>query len=187
VRQDSLVSLTHADLEITADWEKREYTTDPPRYIPYSVWSLRFGVICKVPIRVVRLLTSGGVARWGMDGGHEKSARRSLVARFHPNDWLHSDEVHVSFGSAVWVKDTDLKLDPRPLVQVHESHPVTGDSVTLAEIPRLGIRFEIIAFAHGDTEDRRRSRWRVRPRHEQQLPSQLQGLTSGYQSGEARL
>jgi hypothetical protein len=178
------VPLARAELAITAEWRRRDYTTDPPRYIPFRVWSLDFGITCEVPIRVVRLLTFGDVVRWGMDGGQERAARRSLTATFHPKDWLHSDEVHVVFGSAVWVDDANLKADPRPLVQVQNPEAVTGEVVTLAAALDLGIRFGILAFAHEDTEDRRLSKWRVAPRHKEQLPRHLRDLTSGYQSGE---
>jgi hypothetical protein len=181
------VSLARAELVITAEWRKREYRTDPPRYIPFSVWSLHFDVTCDAPIRVVRLLTVGNVVRWGMDGGHEKTTRRPLTATFHPKDWLHSDEIHVMFGSAAWVEDANLKADPRPLVDVQNPESVTGEAVTLAVTRGLGIRLGMIAFAHEDTEDRRLSKWRVAPRHKEQLPHNLQDLTSGYQSGEVTL
>jgi hypothetical protein len=96
--RDSLAALlTRAELQITTQWQAREYTTDPPRYTPYTVWSLECRVGCDTPIRVAHLLRIKDVVRWGLDG---EGTAVSVVGRFQPADWMHSDAVHVGFGRA---------------------------------------------------------------------------------------
>jgi hypothetical protein len=185
-RQDFGVSLKRLQLEVSSAWQRRQYTTDPPRYVPFDVWSLVIKLACAEPIRVVRLLTVGRELRWGMDGGPERSTVRTLRVRFHPNDWLHSNQVHMSFEqAAVSIDDADLKADPRKHVEIRTGDAVTGESTLVATLPRLGVSFSVIAFAHDDTETRRLERWRVHPRFKDQLPRQLRDLASGHQSGTA--
>jgi hypothetical protein len=180
------VPLTRAELAVSAEWHGREYTTDPPRYVPFTVWSLRFELSCEVPIRVAHLFTLDGTVCWGMCDGDEIERSISLGARFHPTDWLRSDEVHLTFASGygAYVTDPALKADPRPLVEVANLQAATGEVTELAAMPRHGIALAAIAFARDDTETRRLQRWRVRPRLKPQLPEHLHGLVSGRQSGE---
>ena len=151
------------------------------------VWSLVFDIACESPIRFAHLLRSGSAVRWGLADGSERLTSRSARVTFHPTDWLGSDEVHVMFGSSLSVSDEELKADPRSLVTIHAPEAATGEAVVLAELPRHGIEFGVIVFAHNDTEDRRRGRWRVRPELRNQLPEYLGALTSGFQAGNASL
>lgn len=179
--------LTSLPVEIEAGWRSRRYTTDPPRYVPFDVWTLVVTLRCAAPIRVAALFAEGDKLCWTNRRSPPGAIDHELSARFGPNDWLGSDEVHLSFdGAGAWLTDSELKLDPRPLVRLERAEAVTGRPAIVATIPRFGIAFGAIAFAQEDTERRRQGRWRVRPRLSSELPPELQGLTSGYQSGEAR-
>jgi hypothetical protein len=176
--------LTRLQVEITADWDKRGYTTDPPRYVPFDVWSLVIRLRCAAPIRVVTLFAEGEHLHWANERGSPGAADHALSARFAPKDWLHSDDVQLSFGAGrTWLTDGDLKLDPRPLVRLDRSEALTGRPVVVATAERFGIALGIIAFAEEDTERRRQGRWRVKPPLSAALPAGLQGLASGHQSG----
>ena len=43
--------LVRAEIGIATEWRDREYTSDPPRYVPFLVWSLHFQITCEIPIR----------------------------------------------------------------------------------------------------------------------------------------
>jgi hypothetical protein len=174
----------HERLVLSAEWEGREYTTDPPRYTAFTVWSLNFKFSCALPIRLAHVLSVDGEHRWGLvDYGSERDTVRSLGARFQPTDWLRSDEVHLSFGDdGLYAVDADLKRDPRSSVHLGPfENTQTGTLVPLATVPRQAITLGAIAFAHDDTEDRRGDRWRVKPAVD--LPPHLLGLASGKRAG----
>jgi phosphatidylserine/phosphatidylglycerophosphate/cardiolipin synthase-like enzyme len=176
------VSFVRAELQVSKEWRGREYTTDPPRYVPYTVWTLGFELTCELPFRVVCLLEHGNVVRWGLRGLAEGSLEVS--ARFHPNNWLRSSDVHISFGPSTWVTDELLKQDPRTEVQLLEPEAATGEVARLAQLPRHDITLSVIGFVVDDTEDRRLDKWRVHPDLKPHLPPHLEALTSGRQSGE---
>lgn len=177
--------LTRLELEIMADWHEREYTTDPPRYVPFSVWSLDVRIRCAAPLRIVTLFTEGEQLHWANRRSPPGATDHQLSARFGPEDWLHSDDVQLSFGAGrTWLTDPDLKRDPRPLLRLDCAGTETGRPFTVATAERFAITLGMIAFAEEDTERRRQGRWRVRPNLSAALPAGLQGLTSGHQSGE---
>lgn len=177
--------LRGVQVEIAADWHKRGYTTDPPRYVPFEIWSLVIRLRCAVPIRVVTLFTEDEDLHWANERGPRGATDHELSARFNPKNWLRSDDVHLSFGGAgrTWLTDPELKLDPRPLVRLGGGGAVTGRPAIVATAECFAITLGIIAFSEEDTERRRQGRWRVRPHLAAALPAELQGLTSGRQSG----
>jgi hypothetical protein len=179
--------LTGLQIEIAADWRRRGYTTDPPRYAPFDVWSLVVTLRCAEPIRVATLFAEGRQLHWANEPASAGAGDHQLSARFAPKDWLRSDDVQLSFGAAgrTWLTDPDLKADPRPLVRLEGREAATGRPAILARLERFGIALGAIAFAREDTEGRRNGRWRVRPHLSATLPAELQGLASGHQSGQA--
>lgn len=179
--------LTRVQVEIAAEWQKRGYTTDPPRYVPFEIWSLVIRLRCPAPIRVVTLFGEGDLLCWANERNSPGATDHRLSARFAPKDWLHSDDVHLSFGGGgTWLTDPELKLDPRPLVRLGCAETATGRPAIVAEIERFAVTLGMIAFAEEDIERRRSGRWRVRPHLSAALPAELQGLTGGRQRGEAR-
>lgn len=176
--------LTRLKVEITTGWHEREYTTDPPRYVPFRVWSLVIRLHCAAPIRLVTLFAEGEQLHWANERSSPGATDHELSARFNPKDWLRSDDVHLSFGAGrTWLTDPDLKRDPRPLVRLDCGGTETGRAFTVATAERFAITLGMIAFAEEDTEKRRQGRWRVRPHLSAALPAGLQGLTGGRQTG----
>ena len=175
--------LAETPFDITAEWSRRGYTTDPPRYVPFDIWSLKFTVECDPAVRFVTLFSVGPALGWHNVADREG---REFSVRFAPRNSLHSDDLFMQFGyHQTWVTDRSFKEDPRPHVELGAGQGVTGKVVTLGSIPRFDVRFEIIGFARGDTETRRNHRWRVKPQHEDSLPERLRALTSGRQHSDA--
>lgn len=169
--------------DLRAEWTSHRYTTDPPRYVPFDVWSLRFSVQCDPTLRFVTLFSAGPALGWHNVADREG---REFTVRFAPRNWLNSDDLFMQFGyHQTWVTDRALKEDPRQHVELGAGQGFTGEIVTLASLPRFDIRFEIIGFARRDTETRRNHRWRVKPRHEDDLPERLRPLTSGHQHSDS--
>src|SRR5688572_15041497 len=131
---------TRADLKVVANWESREYTTDPPRYTPYSVWTLNFRFSAAIPIRLTHVLTVEDGHRWALeDYTPTRSQERWLGLTFRPQDWLSSDDVGVtvSSGASLCVTDSELKRDPRVGVEVGSFETAqTGELTRLADVPR---------------------------------------------------
>jgi hypothetical protein len=107
-----------------------------------------------------------------------------VSARFQPNDWLRSNEVHISFGPSTWVADDPLKKDPREHVRLLDSEAATGEVARLAHVAQHDLTLSVIAFAVDDIQDRRLGKWRVHPDRKSHLPPHLEALTSGRQSGQ---
>ena len=174
--------LARAELRVKAEWREREYTTDPPRYTPYTAWSLMFSVVCETPIRIATVVTCDNLARWGLV--RETAASHEVSAFFSGAPCADRAGIHFgNFGLAVL--DAEMKADPKNLVDLHASQGSTGELLTLATISRYRIALQLIAFAPEDTQNRRLQKWRVRPRLADSLPPHLRAMTSGFQSGEA--
>jgi hypothetical protein len=176
--------LTEVPIHASAEWREKVVTTDPPRYVPHSEWSIDVGLAAAAPVRLAVVVQGPGFLRWGLRP-EEPSSALNLRASFFPHDWSASDDVQINLSwQRVTVTDPDLKADPRPFVGVTlPSEAFTGDLTPIAIVEKHGLELSWIAFAEGDTERRRHDRWRVRPDLTAALPEPLRGLTSGHQTG----
>ena len=133
-----------------------------------------------VPIRCAVIL--GG--RWGLVD-KPPSLAYTLRASFRPNNWPHSDEVCVAVEwQGAMICDHTLKLDPRPVVEVTAPEVAsTGDVIPIARVRSGSLSLAALAVSEADVERRRLGRWRVRPTLQRELPTELQGVTTGQQTG----
>lgn len=178
------VLLQRVALELSAEWRHREYTTDPPRYVPHLEWDLWIRVMSAVPVRCAAVLRRQEDLLWALVGW-EPQSDLELRMRFAPHAWSSSDAVHVGFeGPEVLVTDSALKADPRSSVELGlPATARTGEFIAVANVPAHGLEFGMIAFAESDTEKRRMNRWRVKPAFLDDLPPGLAGLASGHRHG----
>jgi hypothetical protein len=176
-------NLARVPLRITTEWRSKIVTSDLPRYIPHTEWSLELVLASRVPLRVAIFLSVGQYTEWGLLSD-AASQEMELGVSFFPSDWRRSDDVQVNFaGRRAQVTDSALKSDPRDVVKVTAPETAeTGEVFDVAELPADAISLMAVEVANVDTESRRHHRWRIKPRLAASLPEPLVPLTSGRQS-----
>jgi hypothetical protein len=180
--------LSRVPLDLSVEWLPKTVTTEPPKYIAHTEWTLALRVMAATPVRAAVFLTRGPDTEWGLRPD-EAATEIVLPASFFPHDWSSSDEVQVNFGwRMATVTDPALKSDPREVVKVTAPTTAeTGEVFQVAELPPHAITLAAIAIVDRDIERRRLDRWRIKPELASKLPEQLAPLTSGHQSGVVRV
>ena len=179
-----LATLTRTPVRLVAQWRSKTVTTDPPRYTPHLEWDLILTISADIPIRVAALLEGPADTRWGLSPDNP-STEMEVRAMFSPYAWARSDEVEVNFGFQ-WFAVTDpaLKNDPRTVVDVVlPPMGTTAEAFAVARLQAHAITLTAVAVAEADTQRRRGDRWRIDPRHGDELPVRLAPLMSGHQTG----
>ncbi len=180
-------TLTRIPIRLAAPWRSKTVTTDPPRLTPHLEWGLTLSISADIPVRVAAFLEAPGETQWALSDV-DASTEMELRADFFPFSWTQSDEVQVTFGFRRFaITDLALKNDPRMVVDVVVPPiAMTAEAFAVARIPAHAITLTAIVIAEVDTQRRRHGRWRIDPRHADELPVRLVPLTSGYQTGVIR-
>lgn len=179
--------LRRAPISVTGEWISRRYTTrlhGPEE--EYLVWSHVLTFSADVPLRAIQFVTQGGVTAWGRDGwakGVDTGPIDIHIKFFHR--WTETDEVDIHFGRGGRLLSKDVKKDaPGTVALSYPGQVFTGEITKLATVPGEPAAELSILLLHGsDTEDTRLSKWRLTKSLRASLPSELNFLTSGYQSG----
>lgn len=179
--------LTHVPLGLASAWVSKVVTTDPPRYVPHDEWALNVELSCEVPVRTVTVVRHGPDVSWGLNPA-APATELELAVKFFPHSWNTSDMVRINFHwQHTLVDDPQLKQDPPSSVFVTlPTQAQTGRLVSVCDLPAHDVAVLVVALAQSDTEIQRMQRWRLRPRLADDLPSELDGLASGRQTGTGR-
>jgi hypothetical protein len=179
--------LTRLPLDLSAAWQSKTVTTDPPRLTPHDEWALTVRLAAKSPFRVAVMLDLPSRVHWGLRPD-EPSEVAEIRLNFFPHGWSTSDRVQINFGwQRVTVTDPELKADPRPHADVTlPANAKTGEVIPICEVRKHGITLAVLALAQQDTEARRQDRWRLHPQLAEALPSDLAVLATGRQHGVSK-
>ena len=147
-------------VSIGAEWRTRFWTTEPPRYIPHTEWSVRVNVTAVLPLRLAAITSASGVIS---------------IEKLHDRGQYFS-----------WAPGLSTQVEPSP-ADLEDPWRALGvaqprDAMTWS---RLVVRScnsriaEIVAFPRQDTESLRNGRWRVRRDLMSYLEPDLSSLAEG--------
>lgn len=66
---------------VEAEWATRFWTTDPPRYLPHTEWSVRINLTAGLPLRVATVILDAGKS--SIEKSHDRGQAFSLPLGFH--------------------------------------------------------------------------------------------------------
>jgi hypothetical protein len=179
------VAFERQELEIRTEWSSRRYTTDPPRFTPYDVWTLEVEFRSTAPFRIAQVLRFGERNReWATGYDNAAAISRTLDLRIAPVEPPAGDEFSLQFGPLQPIVQEAALASPQGAIFIEPvDGAVTGEVITLMTLTGHRLSFGVIAFSENDSQERRRGRWRVHPDRLADLPAGLDGLVSGRQRG----
>jgi hypothetical protein len=148
-RKPAIIPLT-----VSAEWETRHWTTDPPRYHPHTGWEVIVRVNASEPLRAA--IASGPFPAYRL--ARQTAGEDEVVLRV----WgMSENEPSPAERTDPW-----LTLGP----------PVVG--ATTWQVIALDNETKVLVFPRRDTTSRAKGRWIVRHDLQLELPPEFAALTT---------